>query len=381
MRFKDLRLQNFRNHTFTTIECAEDRNVFLGNNGEGKTNLLEAISYLCLTKSFYASTDATAVQIGTSSFSVSGHAVSDIDVDYEVAVSYSGETKEKDITVNRGVVSDRSSVIGMFPVVVLSPENGSLTAGAPADRRRFVDIVVSQSNKSYLEDLIEYRRILRQRNRILLDAKLSQQPAGEILEPWTEELVKCGAQIAVRRARFVEEFAPYLKDVFGRITGAAEHPSISYSPGIGAPAGTVEEAANVFRSEIARQEGEERKVGSSLVGPHKDELIFEINGLGLKSFASQGQHKTFLVALKVAEFYYLRERRGETPILLLDDIFSELDDTRSANVLMLTEDLGQTFITATEGERLRSPGKARKTARFYVSQGQITHEASSVIAQ
>ena len=363
------------------MECAEDRNLFLGNNGEGKTNLLEAISYLCLTKSFYASTDATAVQIGHPSFTVTGHTVSDIDVAYEVRVSYSSDTKEKEITINRGLVPNKSSVIGMFPVVVLCPEDIALTSGALADRRRFVDIVVSQSSKSYLEDLMEYRRILRQRNRILLDGKLAQRSAGDLLEPWNEGLVKRGTQISVRRAQFVKEFVPHLASVFETIGGGEEHPSISYSSGIGTIASTAEETEQFFRAELLRQEGEERKVGSSLVGPHKDELVFEINGLGLKSFASQGQHKTFLVALKVAEYYYLRERRGENPILLLDDVFSELDDIRSARLLAITEDLGQTFITATDGRRFVSTERAGRTARFSVTQGHVTHEEASSITQ
>jgi DNA replication and repair protein RecF len=381
MRFKDLQLHNFRNHNSTKIECAEDRNLFLGNNGEGKTNLLEAISYLCLTKSFYAATDATAVQIGQSSFTVTGDAVSDIDVAYEIKVSYAADTREKEISINKGLVSNKSSVIGMFPVVVLSQENGALTSGAPADRRKFVDIVVSQSSKSYLEDLIEYRRVLRQRNRILLDAKLTQRYSPDLLEPWNEPLIKRGAQISHRRGQFVQEFVPYLIDAFERIAGAGEHPSIAYGPGIGATAPTPEETERLFRSELLRQQGEERKVGMSLVGPHKDELIFEINELGLKSFASQGQHKTFLVALKVAEFFYLRERCSETPILLLDDVFGELDDLRSAKLLGLTEELGQTFITATDGRRFGSTDKGRRTARFYITQGQVSYAAPSVVAQ
>jgi DNA replication and repair protein RecF len=307
--------------------------------------------------------------------------VSDINVEYEIRVLYSSEKREKEITINKGTILNKSSVIGMFPVVVLSPENGAVTSGAPADRRRFVDIVVSQSSKSYLEDLMEYRRILRQRNRILLDGKLAQKPAGELLEPWNEALIKRGAQISLRRARFVQEFAPYLTDAFRRITGDDEHPSIGYSPGMGGTAVSVEETEKLFQSELSRQEAEERKVGTSLVGPHKDELVFRINGLGLKSFASQGQHKTFLVALKVAEYFYLRERCGETPILLLDDVFSELDDLRSSKLLELTEDLGQTFITATEGRRFVSTEKAGKVARFYVTQGQVSYEEPSVIAR
>lgn len=374
MTFKEVRLKNFRNHEATRIECALGRNVFLGNNGEGKTNILEAISYLCLTKSFYASSDSTAVKIGQPGFSVTAQAVSDIDVSYDISVSYNKEAKEKRIAVNKGVVGDKSSVIGMFPVVVLSPENANVTSGTPADRRRFIDVVISQSNKSYLQDLIEYRRILRQRNRILFEGKVGQRAPQDILEPWNENMVKRGAQISQRRAQFVEEFSPYLVKAFVEIAGKGEEPSIGYDSSIKTHnALTVEQAQDLFRQELEQQRSEEQKLGTTLVGPHKDELIFEINGLNLKTYASQGQHKTFLVALKVAEFFYLRERCQETPVLLLDDVFSELDGLRSEKLLSMTANLGQTFITATDEQRFSAGTTSENDfVKHYVRQGKVT---------
>jgi len=380
MKFKEVRIQSFRNHTATEIQCAPERNVLLGNNGEGKTNILEAISYLCLTKSFYASSDATAVQLGREGFAVSAEALSDIDVSYEVDVSYSKERREKTVSINGSVVGDRSSVIGMFPVVVLSPENGTTTSGMPADRRRFIDIVISQSNKSYLQDLIEYRRVLRQRNRMLFEARGRQAVATDLLEPWNENLIRRGAQISVRRARFVQEFSPYLVDAFVTIAGRGEEPSISYDSSITADSSpTIEQAQDGFRRELEHQRQEEQKFGTTLVGPHKDELVFEINGLSVKAYASQGQHKTFLVALKIAEFFYLRERCRETPILLLDDVFSELDAQRSEKLLALTSNLGQTFITATDERRFPSVANTKNgIARYYVHQGKVTFAKPAV---
>ncbi len=374
MKFREVQLQNFRNHEATQIKCALGRNVFLGNNGEGKTNILEAISYLCLTKSFYASSDATAVQIGQSGFTVTAQAVSDIDVSYLIDVSYSKEAKEKRIAVNKGVVEDKSSVIGMFPVVVLSPENANITSGTPANRRRFIDVVISQSNKSYLRNLVEYRRILRQRNRILFEAKTGQRNTRELLEPWNENLIRQGTEISLRRAKFVEEFLPYLVDAFVEIAGTGEEPSIGYDSSIKTDSAlTIEQAQILYREGLELQRTEEQKLGTTLVGPHKDELVFEINGLDLKTYASQGQHKTFLVALKVAEYFYLRERCQETPVLLLDDVFSELDGPRSEKLLSMTANLGQTFITATD-ERRFLPGTTSRNefARYYVHQGKVT---------
>jgi len=381
MKFREVRLQTFRNHEATEIGCALGRNVFFGNNGEGKTNILEAISYLCLTKSFYASSDATAVQFGQSGFTVSAIAVSDIDVSYKIDVSYSRDAKEKKIAVNNGVIEDKSSIIGMFPVVVLSPENANVTSGTPADRRRFIDVVISQSNKSYLQDLIEYRRILRQRNRVLFESKAGQRTSQDLLEPWNENLIKRGSQISQRRAQFVQEFSPYLVDAYIRIAGRGEEPSIGYDSSIKTDNSlTIEQAQTFFRRELEQQRVEEQKLGTTLVGPHKDELVFEINGLSLKTFASQGQHKTFLVALKVAEFFYLREQCQETPVLLLDDVFSELDGPRSEKLLALTANLGQTFITATDEQRFSTASKqGNDFARYFVRKGKVTFAKAEVL--
>jgi DNA replication and repair protein RecF len=269
----------------------------------------------------------------------------------------------------------------MFPVVVLSPENANVTSGTPADRRRFIDVVISQSNKSYLQDLIEYRRILRQRNRLLFESKGGQAASQDLLEPWNENLIKRGSQISQRRAQFVQEFSPYLVDAYLRIAGRGEQPSIGYDSSIKIDSSsTIERAQTFFRLELDQQRVEEQKLGTTLVGPHKDELVFEINGLSLKAFASQGQHKTFLVALKVAEFFYLRERCQETPILLLDDVFSELDSPRSEKLLALTADLGQTFITATDEQRFSKESNQRGDfARYFVRKGKVTFAKAEVL--
>ncbi len=382
MRFREIQLESFRNHGRSRIDCAPGRNVFLGNNGEGKTNILEAISYICLTKSFYSSSDSTAVQIGQTGFKVTATAVSDIGVTYAIEVSYRKEEREKAITINKGNVEDKSSVIGMFPVVVLSPENGNVTSGTPSERRRFMDIVISQSNKAYLQDLMEYRRILRQRNRVLLDGRLGIRVSGETLEPWTENLVKTGSKIIVERSRFVEEFSPFLHEAFASIAGKGEEPFIVYEPSVPLNNGSDEKSLSAaFRRQLEKLNGEEQKIGTTLVGPQKDELQFGINGLGLKAYASQGQHKTFLVAMKVAEFFYLRERRQEAPVLLLDDVFSELDSNRSEKLLAMTTNLGQTFITSTDEQRFAEDLKSRGDfARYYVYQGKVKFAEPAVFA-
>ena len=383
MRLTNVRLHHFRNHASTEFLCAQERNVFLGNNGEGKTNILEAISYLCLTKSFYASSDSMAVQIGEPGFRISAAACSDIGVSYQIEVAYDGQTKQKEIVINKSPVQNRSLVVGMFPVVVLSPENGNVTSGTPSDRRKFIDVVISQSNRSYLEDLIEYRRILRQRNRILFEARIQQRDCWGLLEPWSESLVRRGVQIVRRREKFVSDFQPHLAAAYQRIAGESERPELAYEANI-RPEGSEAEASpeQHFHEELKRRYADERRMGTTLVGPHKDELRLTINQLGLRDYASQGQHKTFLVALKIAEFFYLKEQCKETPLLLLDDVFSELDETRSANLLSIAGDLGQTFITETDEKRfVAMPGASTRAAGYIVKQGRIYHEGQTSLAR
>lgn len=352
MYIEEVRLRNFRNHAETVLDFGQGINVLWGRNGQGKTNILEAISYLSLTKSFYASSDATAVRFGTDAFEVDGEIVTASGVRYTVQVTYDRVTGEKIFTVNNARPESLASVIGTFPVVVLSPENNSITFGGPAARRRFMDLTLSQVSRVYLDDMLEYRRVLRQRNRLLSDARATGGTNTSVLEPWTLSLVQYGSRIVKRRQEFVAEFKGYIERSYRTLVSSGEEPAIEYAT-FGSLTGdaTVEEIAVRMEAESRERAAEEFRRGSTLVGPHRDELRLSINGAALQQYASQGQHKTFLVALKTAEFFYLQERRRESPIFLLDDLFSELDEGRSGRILELVAGLGQTIITTT-GERV-----------------------------
>lgn len=382
MRLKKLRMENVRNHSGSSIECSPAWNIFLGNNGEGKTTILEGISYLCFTKSFSAAQDSTVLQLGKKSFAVAGEIQSDQGVSYEVSVSFDAEQNQKVVAINKARVEKHSSVVGQFPLVVLSPEHGAITFGAPVDRRKFLDTVLSQSSSVYFENLLEYRRIVRQRNKILVDAKIARSDCSEALEPWDEGLVDHGARVIQKRAEFIEEFQPFVSRAVQEIAGSGEQPQTVYESNVplleGSSMGSIEES---FRRELEGRRMEERKVGSSLVGPHRDELAFSLNGMDLRRYASQGQHKTLLVGLKLAEFAYLRDRRRETPLLLLDDVFSELDDERAARLAAATSALGQTFVTATDERALtgQSPNNG-SWQRYSVRGGTVSYaEASTFV--
>lgn len=366
-------IENFRNHTRSTLMCADGVNAVIGDNGQGKTNIVEAISYLCLTKSFYASGDTVTLKIGEERFSIRGSFESDGGVTRRVEAQYEKELGHKSILINGMAVETMSSVIGEFPVVVLSPEQGGITNGAPGERRKFLDIVIAQSSKAYLQELLEYRKILRQRNKILMEAKLARRDCSETLEPWGEALVETGSRLTYRRKQFVREFSHDILRSYKTIAGDRETPGIKYEPSVPAEnAESVEAIKELFAEELRSKEGEEQRLGMTAVGPHRDEVELLIDGINVRKFASQGQHKTMLIGLKLAEVAYLKERCGETPILLLDDVFSELDEHRSERLVQRLEGLGQVFVTATDLRAFpRHFPWGEKNQTFTVSAGSV----------
>ena len=377
MKLLSLTLRQFRNHVSSAFAFGAASNVLLGKNGQGKTNVLEAVSYLCLTKSFYAGADATAVHRGTSMFDVEGEFVSDVNVRHRVRCTYDEQLRQKKFSINASDVTRLSEVIGLFPIVVLSPENNAITFGSPSERRKFADLVMSQSSKAYVEDMMEYKRVLRQRNKILSDAQGNDCSA--VLAPWTEMLIRHGAAIIDKRNRFLSEFVAYVEQAYDAVAHNGERPSLRYVSQIDAAADASREAiADALARLAERKHADERRSGSTLFGPQRDDIAFSIDGLPLREYASQGQHKTYLIALKVAEFWYLKERCAELPIILFDDVFSELDEARSHQMLAMLASMGQTFITTTservfEGVRAWN-GDNRK---FYLRGGAIVPEEAA----
>ncbi len=348
MRLTSLRVHNFRNHISSTFEFGDRTNVLLGDNGQGKTNIIEAISYLCLTKSFYASNDAVVLNREGGAFEVEGAMSSEHGIDYLVRVAYDKSIPQKAYFINRRSVEPFSSVIGKYPVVICSPEHAPITMGSPSERRKFVDLVVSQSSEVYFKTLLEYRHTLKQRNKILLDGKFSNTDISMMLESWNEQLIKLGTSLIRRRQKFVEEFQSFMQSAYHKVVDVQEEPTLEYDSAVHIePTYSEADITETFRQALDRKNAEERQSGTTLVGPHRDEFACTINGLDLRKYASQGQHKTFLVALKLAEFFYLQKCCNETPILLLDDIFSELDEHRTDHLLNFVETVSQTFITST----------------------------------
>jgi DNA replication and repair protein RecF len=354
------------------IHCSPGVNLFLGNNGEGKTNVLEGILYLCISKSFFVANDAVVVKIGQPGFSASGKIVSDGGIEYEIKIEVEREKNLKTITLNKARIEKASSLIGQFPVVILSTEQSSVTFGTPGDRRRFVDIVISQSSRTYLENLIEYRRILKQRNRALLEMQMRYNGKEDVIEPWNDSLAKVGSCIIRKRMEFINDFESIMLNSYAQLTNSDEKPTIIYTPSFEWKGDDVEAIRSAFAQALQDQFSNEMRVGCSLVGPQRDNIIFKINDLDIKNYASQGQHKTYLVSLKLAEFYYLKDRCNETPILLLDDVLNELDSRRAQRLLEKIAELGQIFITSTDDHVLDLETIVKASPRkFFIKEGRI----------
>jgi DNA replication and repair protein RecF len=359
MHVQSLAIKNFRNHSNTLIfEFAGGINVISGKNGAGKTSILESLSIAALTKSFTNAPDNTLLQTGAQSFSVDAQFISDLGVNLHCQVEYQlGPPVKKNIHVNNDRLRRSSDLIGRVPVVALTPDDKVITSGSAEERRKFLSLVLSQASSLYLEDEIEFRKALRHRNSLLNALKERQATPTTAyiqLAPWTEIIIERSARIMSRRAAFIVEFSPFLLESYNLVTEGSEMPSLRYAPmGFEYDALSVYQMRVFLEEEYAKRELGELQRGMTLIGAHRDELVIMIApGREAKRFASQGQHKSLLVAMKLAEFNYLREATSETPILLLDDVFSELDAARSKRLLELIASgrFGQTFISSTTRE-------------------------------
>lgn len=344
MVLRQIELLNFRLHKNTSLEFSDKLNLIIGGNGQGKTSILEAIYYLCTTKNLNLASESDVVAFGENGFEVSGK-FADL-TDNTTRIYYNTTKNKKSFFVDNKQVFSSASVIGRFPIVSLIQADHAITLGAPSDRRRFVDSVISQASHTYLELLLDYGKTLRQRSSLLTQIKETRnQSLFDQLDAWTDALITTGSEIIKHRIQFVKEFNLYLHEAYNNIIENKEEPLIDYNPLCEAVEKTVDEK---FREEINAVREDELRRAVNLVGPHRDDFIFSINGLELKRFGSQGQHKTFQIALRFAQFFFIKEKLGKTPIFLMDDVFGELDTYRAGRISEYLGKIGQAFITMTD---------------------------------
>ena len=377
MQLQTLRLIKFRNHVDTTLALGRGINALIGRNGQGKTNILEAVSYFSLGKSFFAAADAQVVQHGQEFFEVHGALCDDQGRSSEASVAFAAASGQKAVRINGSALERVSAIVGEYPAVLLSPDHGGIVGAGPSERRKFLDIVLCQTSARYLADLQEYRKILRQRNRLLLDGRLHGWIQPGALEPWTEGLVRYGSRIIEKRLRCVEAMRPGFASSYEEIAGFPEPVSMEYETVHGVTADSTGEAiVAILEQELKSHSALELRRGVSLVGPHRDDLAFMLRARNAQDFASQGEHKTMLIALKLAEHAYVCQTRNETPLLLLDDVFAELDRDRAARVLALLEAAGQALLTATDAGTFAPVQWNTHHRKFLIEHGTSTaHES------
>ncbi len=369
MVLKKIELRNFRLHGDTKTNFSKHLNYIVGGNGQGKTSLIEAIYYLCTSKNLNQAKDFEVISFNEINFNIIG-VFRDL-TDNKVSVNYSNIENKKSISIDEKQISRASNLIGKFPVVTLIPANHSITQGAPADRRKFFDSVISQSSSTYLKILLDYNRTLKQRSSLLNQIKESKsQNLLDELSVWTESLVNLGSEIIEHRIRFLKLFKDYIQDSYKKIMNNSEVPTIEYLYLNKSDTGNIKE---LFISELKKNRNLELIRGKNLIGPHRDEFIFRINEKELKKYGSQGQHKTFLIALRFGEFFYLKNIIGRTPIFLMDDIFGELDAFRAKKISEYLREIGQAFITLTDLSNFDYLTKNKEDLVININNGQIAN--------
>ena len=343
MFLSSISLRNIRKHAETKLEFADKLNYIVGGNGVGKTTILEAIYYLCTTKSCVTSTESEVIKIGEDNFDIIGHFSGS--TSETVRVRYTSDENKKMYLLNNKPVNRFSDIIGKFPVVLLSPVDHSITQGYSSDRRKFVDSVISQASRTYLKILIEYNKTLKQRTHLLNRLRESGIRDNHELEAWNDKLINSGTEIIKHRQEFIQIFESYVKDSYQKILFGKEEPKIHYYFLEGK---YTEEYEMRFRELLDQKKDEEIRRGTNLVGPHKDDFVFKINEMSLRNFGSQGQHKTYQTILRFAEYFYLKDKTGKYPLFLLDDVFGELDAERASAISNYLGKIGQAFITLTD---------------------------------
>lgn len=345
MWLKNLTLLNFKNYNAADLSFSKTVNAFVGNNGAGKTNLLDAIHYLCLCKSYFNPIDSQQIKSGEELFLVQG----DFDRDEKKEKISCGlkRNQKKSFKRNKKEYDKLADHIGLFPVVMISPYDINLIMDGSEERRRFIDNVISQTDGRYLDELIVYNKHLLNRNALLKQVATTRTLDVALLQILDEQLIYSGNAIFEKRKQFLLDFIPFFDKHYRFLTNDAEQVSLTYLSQL-----NEQSFENLLKQSIEK----DRLLERTTTGIHKDELQFEIAGMPMKKFGSQGQQKSFLIALKLAQYSYLQKFKNFKPLLLLDDIFDKLDNHRVHKLMEMVShhDFGQIFITDANKSRVKA---------------------------
>lgn len=345
MFLKHLKLTNFKSYEEAEFSFDENVNGIVGKNGSGKTNLLDAIYYLSFCKSYFAAQDVFSVRFDTDFFAIHGE-FCNRETQNNTQVSCTYKNGHKSMRANKKEYQKLSAHIGLFPVVMVSPYDSDIINEGSETRRKFFDTIISQFDAEYLQQLISYRKLLMQRNALLKQFFDNKSFDASLLQIVDEQMIPLGNFIFTRRQDFIQNISPIFQKHYQQLSDGQENVEIQYQSGL---------LTSTYTEGLQSTSAADLHSGFTNFGIHKDDFLFLINGQPVKRFGSQGQQKSFSLALRLAQFDYSYERKQVKPILLLDDIFDKLDRARIAELLnMVGQDhFGQVFISDTDENRVR----------------------------
>lgn len=360
MKINSLKLKNFRNYDLMSLELSEKTNIFYGNNAQGKTNILESL-YLCgTTKSHRGTKDKDMIQFGKEESHIEVQ-VEKRGINYQIDMHLK-KNKPKGIAINRIPIKKASELFGILNLVFFSPEDLNIIKNGPAERRRFIDLELSQLDKVYLSDLSNYNRIVNQRNRLLKDMYYNSSLI-DTLDIWDIQLAEYGEKVIASRRKFVSEINEIISDIHKKLTGNSEQIEVIYEPNTG---------DLPFEQIIRKNRDRDLKMLSTSSGPHRDDICFQVDGIDIRKFGSQGQQRTAALSLKLSEIELVKMLTKDKPVLLLDDVLSELDKHRQNYLLDSIDDI-QTLITCTGVEEFVNH-RFSINKIYHVHEGHVTGE-------
>ena len=340
-----IKLTNFKNYSEIEFDFCEKVNAIVGENGSGKTNLLDAIHYLSFCKSYFSNQDKLSISFNADFFAIHGEFIDFAERKSSKVSCTFKESGRKVMKAHQKEYTHLSDHIGLFPLIMISPYDSDLINDGSETRRKFFDMIISQFDKNYLQSLIKYQKLIIQRNGVLKQFIEQRKFDASLLQIYDEQLIIPGNYIYKKRKEYLENIIPYFQHYYDFLSDRKESVGILYESRL---------SELSFEEGFRQNEMTDRKSGYTNFGIHKDDFLFTINDRAVKRFASQGQQKTFAIALKLSQFNFIYSQKKVKPILLLDDIFDKLDMNRVGRLLELVgkEEIGQVFISDTNMKRI-----------------------------
>lgn len=345
MHFKKLHLTNFKGYDKAQIKFHPQLNCIVGSNGAGKTNIMDGLYYSCFTKSYFTNSDQYVVKENTDFFRIESE-LEENDKSFKIVIK-APNSGRKSLEVNQVEIAKRTDFIGQFPAVMIAPDDNQIILGSSELRRKFMSACIGQYNPGYLNVLLPYQKLVRQRNATLKDFRKKGRTDETLLSVLDEQMISLGSLLFSHRKEFIRAFKPIFNRVHSELVKDAEDVSIDYQSQL-----------DEFKMEYGLKSNRKKDLITARTnfGPHKDDLDFLINGQPLKSIGSQGQQKSYLVALKLAQYAIIKEKTKKLPFLFLDDLFDKFDENRVLKLIELIQsgEFGQVFMTDTHEDRIES---------------------------